>query len=215
MDSNKKKTVLIAFITADLLLAMLLVYLFVGNVNRMSDEELRELGATVYPDPREITPFQLTDHRGNSFTQDALDGSWTLIFFGYTNCPDICPLTMSELDRFYQDLESSGQAQDTNIVLATVDPLNDSPEKMADYVTSFHQDFIGLTGDLASLQQLADDLYVIFSDSSEEQGDEHNHTVNHSAHISVIDPNGNYHSVMRAPHRSADLGIAFEAIRER
>jgi protein SCO1/2 len=215
MDLNKKKTILIAFIIADVLLAILLVYLFVGNFNRLSDEELRELGATVYPDPREISSFQLTDHRGNSYTQDALAGSWTLIFFGYTACPDICPLTMSELDRFYQDLESSGQAQDTNIVLATVDPLNDSPQKMADYVSSFHEDFIGLTGDPATLQQLAGDLYVIFSESPDMRDNENDHMVNHSAHISVIDPNGNYHSVMRAPHRSADLGVAYAAIRKR
>ncbi len=211
MDLTKSKAGLIAFVIVGLLLAVFLVYLFVGNSNRLSDAELREIGATVYQDPRAISPFQLLDHRGNYFTQEEFDGHWTLLFFGYTACPDICPLTMAELKRFYQGLE---QKDDTNIVLIMVDPLNDSPQKMADYVGSFHEDFIGLTGDSATIQQLATDLYVAYSDSPERQ-ENGNHTIDHSTHISVISPDSNYHSVMRAPHRSADISVAYEAIRDR
>ena len=66
--------------------------------------ELRDLGGTVYPEPRVLSDFELIDHNGSTFTNESLVGQWDIVFFGFTSCPDICPLTMSELKKFYEQL---------------------------------------------------------------------------------------------------------------
>ena len=100
--SRNAKIGLVAFVVFDVLLAITLVSLYLARVERELLTELREIGVTVYPQPMQLSEFQLTDQFGNPFTQENLTGYWSILFLGYTNCPDICPLTMAELKQFYE-----------------------------------------------------------------------------------------------------------------
>ena len=86
------------------------------------------------------------DHHGQVFDNDRLLGKWTLVFFGFTYCPDICPTTMGFLNELMGQLEGT-EAEDTEVVMVTVDPARDTVEQLASYVPYFNPDFTGVTGD--------------------------------------------------------------------
>jgi protein SCO1/2 len=89
-------------------------------------------------------PFTLTDHNGNTVTDDDFQGKFMLIFFGFTNCPDVCP---TELQTFSVAMEELGDESDEVVpIFVTVDPSRDTPEIMKEYVTTFHPSIVGLTG---------------------------------------------------------------------
>lgn len=225
--TQKRKTALIAFLVFDFLVVVALIVLFQLRGERETAIELREIGVTVYPEARVLSDFRLLDQQGEFFTNADFRGHWNLVFFGFTNCPDICPLTMAELGQFYANLDFS-EDEKPRVFLVTVDPENDNPESMAAYVANYNEEFIGLSGDPAQIAQLAAELYVGYGDAvepgtvSESHDHEGSHSeidvspgdylIEHSAHIAVINPEGDYHAVMRAPHRDRDLVTAFREL---
>ncbi len=220
------KIALAAFLLFDLFLAYYLFNLYGLSSERDTLLELREIGVSIYPDQRRLTDFNLLDQTGQEFSNSDLDNRWSLIYFGFTECPDICPLTMAELEQFYVALDEN-EREDLSIILVTVDPRRDSPEEMAEYVGRFHEDFHGLTGDFDIISALADDLFVVHELAGSEDSDEHGHDdhteqlppidedylINHSGHISVINPQGLRFAVMRPPHRDQDIATAFRTIK--
>ena len=221
--SSKRKTALIAFIAFDILVVAFFIYLFLLRGERQNQTELREIGVTIYPEARALSDFQLIDEQGDAFTKNDLQGHWNLMFFGFTHCPDICPLTMAELRQFYQALEVD-ENDKPRIFLVTVDPERDDPETMKAYLDNYNADFIGLTGDAQVIAHLASELYVVYSEADDPDttiSHDHNasssdadmvddgYLVNHSGHIAVINPEGDYYAVMRAPHRDRDLTAAY------
>ena len=191
---------------------------------RTLQNQLREIGATIYANPFEISNFSLIDQNNNEFNNANFLGNWNLLFFGFTSCPDICPITMAELGRFFNEWGQRNSHKPPRIILVTVDPETDSPEKMKEYLEGFSPEFIGLTGNRSSLQRVAEELFVAFDDADilgvESPG--HNthsnfanpsdYVIDHSSHISVINPNGDLFAVMRPPHRARDISIAFRLI---
>lgn len=221
----KRKTALIAFLAFDALLVVALVLLFLLRGDRETASDLRDIGVTVYPEARALSDFRLLDEQGAFFSRNDFQGHWNLVFFGFTHCPDICPLTMAELKQFYENL--GDDLVKPRIFLVTVDPLRDNPESMAAYVNSYNEDFIGLSGDPVAIDRLASELYVGFSEvpsadslaeleqeETEEEGHagHGNYLIEHSGHIAIIDPDGDYYAVMRAPHRDRDMISAYRVI---
>jgi len=221
--TQKRKSALIAFLAFDVLVVAVLIALFLLRGERQSTADLREIGVTIYPEPNAISDFRLLDQEGEIFNRADFAGHWNLVFFGFTRCPDICPITMAELSQFYAGLDFS-QDEKPRIFLVTVDPTRDNPESMAAYLANYHDDFIGLSGDPTQIEQLAEDLYVGYQemekataptshDHEEMQVEvEEDYLINHSGHIAVINPQGEYYAVMRAPHRDRDLITAFREL---
>ncbi|MDD9897157.1 MAG: SCO family protein [Gammaproteobacteria bacterium] len=222
--SPSTKLGLIAFLLVDIALAVILVSLFMVRAERELQTELRKIGATIYEEPFELSNINLLDQNGNRFSNEAFLGNWNLVFFGFTSCPDICPLTMAELDRFATNWLESNSGALPRIILATVDPETDTPQKMNEYLSDFNPDFIGLTGERNALAVFADELFVAFGEpaavGAQPSGhNTHNNRLNpgdfvidHSSHISVIDPDGNLFAVLRPPHRARDIAEAFTLI---
>lgn len=222
-----RKTALIAFLGFDVLVVITLVVLFQMRSERQSEVELREIGVSIYPEARTLSDFLLLDQEGEFFTKEDFQEHWNLVFFGFTHCPDICPLTMAELGQFYAGLNFNQDVK-PRVFLVTVDPGRDTPESMAAYLANYNEEFIGLSGDPEQIAQLAEELYVGYgeADQSEVAGTSHGHQVTHneaddtegsyqiahSAHIAVINPQGDYYAVMRAPHRDQDLIEAFRVL---
>ncbi|MDX1698926.1 MAG: SCO family protein, partial [Thiohalobacterales bacterium] len=117
------------------------------------------LAATRFPVARDLQPFSLQDHTGRPFDNAALQGQWSFVFFGYTNCPDVCPTTMSVLNSVAQRLQDSGEK--TRFVMVTVDPQRDTVEKLGSFVTYFNGDFIGVTGSETGLEQLTRQMGIM------------------------------------------------------
>lgn len=194
----------------------------------LSAEELRELGAVVYEEPVVLQPFSLLGHQGQAFSQGNLTGGWSLIFFGFTSCPDICPLTLAELSQFYKSLPVDTLAKDTKVIMVSVDPERDTTEKLAEYMGSFHEDFVGVNGPYAEVAALARQLFIAHSPppalaSSQDEHAGHgaqapesipeNYMIDHSGNILIINPEGRYHGFFDAAIQDRELTQAYAAIR--
>ncbi|QOC23424.1 SCO family protein [Wenzhouxiangella sp. AB-CW3] len=149
--------------------------------------DLRE--ARLFPQARHVDEFQLETAAGESFTRSDLEGRWTLLFAGFTNCPDICPDTLAVLAQSMRDLDMMRQETLPQVVFLSVDPERDQGEHLAEYVRWFHDDFIGVTGDLEEIDRFTRQLgLVYFHEEADEETGFYN--VDHSASILIIDPEG-------------------------
>ena len=143
-----------------------------------------------------ISDGQFIAQTGNSFHLSELSGSWSLLFFGYTYCPDVCPMTLANLSRTWKRLPLDVQAQ-LNVVLVSVDPERDTPASMAPYMGYFNPSFMALTGNPAALKTLATEVNAFFA-RVERDGDLA-YLMDHSANIVLIDPAGQYRGYIEPP----------------
>jgi len=157
--------------------------------------------ATRLPAATELAEFSLLDQNNESFTRSDFEGRWNLLFFGFTHCPDICPMTLQVLANAQQLLADDGHAELPRIVLVSVDPERDTPDILGQYVSHFGEDTIGITGELIEVKKLTDGLGVFF----EKSGDENNYSVDHSAVVIVINPDGKFHALFGAPHKAENF----------
>ena len=95
--------------------------------------------------PRALPAFELVDQNGNPFGPARLSGRWTFVFFGFTHCPDVCPTTLFTLNEVVRQLEDLPEDQRPAVLMVSVDPNRDTPDKLASYVPYFNPDFLGLT----------------------------------------------------------------------
>ncbi len=153
--------------------------------------------ATVLPDPDPVPAFALLDQRGNAVDERVFEGQWDLVFFGFTHCPDICPATLQVLATAKSQLADAGKKPLPRIVLVSVDPERDTPEKIGRYVDYFGDGNLGLTGSVEGVRQLTDGLGIYFQKQS---GDAANYNVDHSAAVLVVDPDGRFSAVFGGPH---------------
>ena len=167
----------------------------VGEPRIMSLAETRANGLFLFDTPRDPGEFSLIDHHGSPFTREDLIDQWTLIFFGFTHCPDICPTTMAELAELKAQLVGT-EASDARVVMLSVDPARDTPERLAQYAPYFHTDFIGVTGDFTDILSFAQRLNAPFRKVSEPDGA---YQMEHSANVMLMNPRGDYHGFFRAP----------------
>jgi len=167
----------------------------VGEPRIMSLAETRANGLFLFDTPRDPGEFSLIDHDGSPFTREDLIDQWTLIFFGFTHCPDICPTTMAELAELKAQLVGT-EASDARVVMLSVDPARDTPERLAQYVPYFHADFIGVTGDFTDILSFAQRLNAPFRKVREPDGA---YQMEHSANVMLMNPRGDYHGFFRAP----------------
>ena len=166
-------------------------------------------GATPIQNPRPLAPFSLIDHRGAPFTERALVGHWTLLSFGYTHCPDICPTTLQMLAQVEERLRSAGQAPVPRVVFVSVDPERDTQERLAGYVPYFSPRFTGVAGTPEALTALTGQLGVIFEKADDGQG---GYLVNHSASIVLVDPQGRFRALFSVPHDAERIAEDFRLI---
>jgi protein SCO1 len=149
-------------------------------------------------------PFQLVDQNGQAVDQTLLDGKWSLVFFGFTHCPDYCPATLGTLAATKERL--GAQADDLQIVFISVDPERDTPQLLNDYLSSdgFPRGVIGLTGTPEQVAQAAKSYRAYY----EKAGEGEAYTMNHSLTIYLMGPDGQFRSALAhdlGPDRSADV----------
>lgn len=177
----------------------------------LNANELRQNGAMVLDTPRRFSDFSLTDHLGKPFDRSRLEGKWTLIYFGFTHCPDICPTTLATAAKMYRELKPKEQ-EDLQVVLLSVDPERDTTEVLAAYVPYFHPDFIGVSGNPFVTLKLAAELNAAYGKAELPNGD---YTMDHTGNLVLINPKGDYHGFFRPPFEEGSLRVAWRSIRYR
>jgi protein SCO1/2 len=204
--------------TKTLSIVLLTIATLVGSVILLSSLSLQSrepLHALRLPDPTPLPDFELQDQDGNKITPAWFDDHWTLVFFGFTSCPDICPATLQILSSARAQL-ASAEDELPRILLVSVDPDRDTPDKLKPYVAHFGEGVSGATGPLEELRKLSKALGVYFEKESPTSPDSPgSYNMAHSAHVVVIDNHGRYHAVFGAPHTVdafvSDLPILMQA----
>jgi len=157
---------------------------------------------TLLSPPRPLPQGRFTDQDGAAFDPRRLRGHWSLMFFGFTSCPDVCPTTLAMLAQVRKSLADLPQAQRPQVILVSVDPRRDTPQRLAAYVRYFDPAFLGITtGDQQALEEFARQMGVVVSVSELPDG---NYTVDHSAAVFLVDPQAALRALFSPPH-SAQL----------
>jgi protein SCO1/2 len=142
-------------------------------------------GSLIDP-PLKAPEIQLNDQNGNEFTLSQQVSKVVLLFFGYTHCPDVCPLTMVEYKKIREQLNE--RAENVKFVFITVDPERDTPEEIRKYISNFDQAIIGLSEDRSVLQEVWKNYGV--AQEIQEESNNGDYVVNHTARVYVVDKKG-------------------------
>lgn len=152
--------------------------------------------STVLTKPIKLDEFLLTADDDSVFSNQSLKDNWSLLFFGYTHCPDVCPLTLHQLAQANKELADKLDST-PDIIMVSVDPDRDTSEILQKYVRSFGENVSGVTGKNEELDKLTSQL-GIFYNANKHEGE--NYSVNHSAAVILINKNAEFHAVFSAPH---------------
>jgi protein SCO1/2 len=172
--------------------------------------------ATVLPQAKKISDFQLINYGAANFSNDSVKGQWSLFFFGYTRCPDVCPTELFMLAELIRRLEQNPLlvAQAPQVVFVSVDPQQDNPQALRDYAQFYHPSILGVTGQQSAVDQLTREMgafyervyhlngKVLVFDAEEgvPEGLENSYLINHSATIFLLNPDGDLHAIFSSPH---------------
>ncbi|WP_409283378.1 SCO family protein [Pseudomonas protegens] len=163
---------------------------------------LIDAGIILLPQSRTLPAVKMLDQDGQPVVTDELKGKWSLLFFGYTFCPDICPTTLAQLRQIKSELPKEA-VDKLQVILVSVDPNRDTPQQLKQYLGYFDKDFKGLTAaSVEDLQKLANAVSIPFipADTSKP-----NYTVDHSGNLAVIGPDGRQRGFIRAPLNNQKL----------
>ncbi|MET4215226.1 protein SCO1/2 [Bradyrhizobium sp. LM6.10] len=189
MSSAARPLVIATAFAASLVLGLLIVFWAMGGVSKVAQPAA--IGG----------PFQLTDQNGKAFTDKNLKGKPTLIFFGYTHCPDVCPTSLFEISEVLRALGKD--ADKVNAVFISVDPERDTTAAMKDYLSSFDPHLEGLSGDPAETAKVITSYRVYAKKVPTKDGD---YTMDHTALIYLMDRDGRFVSpfnLKRTPEEAA------------
>ncbi|PCJ45471.1 MAG: hypothetical protein COA74_15650 [Gammaproteobacteria bacterium] len=166
-----------------LLLVCLLAAGIVYKIYSPSQDHL--ITTLVYPKAKTLPDFKLTDHLGKPFSNEQFQGKWSVVFFGFTYCPDVCPTTMASLSQVAEALGEEKLKQ-LQFVFVSVDPERDTIERLAKYIPFYHEDFIAITGDDKDLLPFALSLGAVYMKVPTDDS----YTMSHSGRLFIINPKG-------------------------
>jgi protein SCO1 len=209
--SHRRILIAVGLLMAGLAFGLGLYLSNVTNSPSVLPDKVQQYGAFLYPQPRDLDDFSLLDHAGNSFDKTRLEGRWSFVFMGFTRCPDVCPTTMATLGQFAELMEDSPYRADTQVVLVSLDPDYDTPERLGTYVSHFNPGFVGVTGDSKGLHDFARQLHVAH-ETGRDHGMDHADMM-HSGQIALLDPEGRFAGFFKPPVNAENLWLAYQAVR--
>lgn len=150
----------------------------------------------LFPQVREIPDFALQSADGKLINKTTLNKHWTVVFLGFTHCPDICPTTLAELSKAQKIWETLPSETRPRVLFVSVDPERDTPKAIAEYAAFFHKDTLTATAQEPALTEFVQSLALVYAKMPLENGD---YTMDHSATIVVLNPQGNEVGIIRPP----------------
>ncbi|KTD21042.1 SCO family protein [Legionella londiniensis] len=201
---NKKHRMMIT-IAALLAVIALLSGIFVSQHTQSRHKiDLSKFHGTFLSKPRSVTHFELTGIDQQIFDNTSLNGKWTMLFFGFTNCGYLCPTTMAELGKMYRLLEKQGVKNLPNVVMVSIDPNRDSLEKLNSYVKAFDRHFYGVRGDEATIKAMTQELGVVYAKIALSESNMNDYDMEHTGTVMLFNPRGELTAFFTTPHQ-ADL----------
>lgn len=154
----------------------------------------------LFDQPRALPPFSLRQSDGTPLVPGELKGHWTLVFLGFTHCPDVCPTTLAELAQAQRAWQTQPESTRPRVLFVSVDPDRDTPDHTGEYAHGFHRDTLAATGDEATLEAFARSLSMVFVKVPAPAGaPADQYSVDHSASIAVLDPQARMAGVILPP----------------
>jgi len=204
-----KHSFVLLIIASSVVIGGMIAVSYQQKVQRVMDYQnvLRELQPA-----KKLTEIDLISHKNEKFSLQSFQGKWSFVFFGYTNCPDICPNTLSYLKQLYQQIIAQSNKVKVQIIFVSVDPGRDTVKRLAEFMPYYHKDFMGLTGDLKNIKQLTRQLGVFFSYSQTANKSYYN--VDHSSSILLIDPDSRLRGITSDKNEISALTNAFLSLSE-
>jgi protein SCO1 len=164
----------------------------------------------LWPNPKQIGPFQAIDQSGTSFDALRLHGKWSMLYFGYTNCPDICPVTLAVLHQVRNLLARQGE--DTpQVLFVTVDPKRDGAARLREYLAYFDAEFIGVGGSTAQVQSLGAQFGVAPVAVDAQEGTDYG--VEHPSSVFLTDLQARLVGIFSAPLEAAEVASRYLRMR--
>lgn len=175
---------------------------------RVDLDQLQEklTNTLLFPEDYKTLPaFNLIDENSTQVDQSSFDGKWSMVFFGFTRCPDICPITLAVL-RDTLNLMTGGEQQPEpfEIVFVSVDPNRDTPEVLKPYLGSFNTDVRGITGDLTNILELTRELGIVVAYHADED-DPSQYSVDHTSSILLVGPDSRIRAKFNVPHEAETI----------
>lgn len=160
-----------------------------------------------------VVGIAMTDQSGQPFTEARFKGHWTFLFFGFTNCPDVCPTTMLTMQQVWKQLPDKAKSNPSpQLVFVSVDPDRDTQDKLKDYVSYYNPEFIAIRGAHDKLDILVNQVGALYG--YEDGPDKEHYTVMHSAQLILIDPQGNMRGIFSPPLEPGEIARSFVRIRD-
>lgn len=169
-----------------------------------------EVQAVMWPEPRPLAEFSLQTQHGDAFDKGSLDGRWSFVFFGYMACPDVCPMSLHALRGMRDFLASRQAADDLQVLFVSLDPDNDTPEDMQQYLGWYHEDFIGLHGPMDEIDRMANAMAIKYAEHVDESG---YRSIDHTSSVMIIDPRGRVVGALPPPLEPQRMAEQFQRLR--
>ncbi len=170
--------------------------------------------AVLLPEPKVFSDFHLLDSSGQTFTLARLKNHWSFVFFGYMNCPDICPATLSIMQQVWRQLrEHRAEMKQLQMIFVSVDPGRDQLQQLQDYVNYFDPAFIGVTGNLDEIDKLVNQAGILYGYEDEDE-DTGNYVVNHSTQILLFDPQARLYAILSPPFERETIVHDLQSIQQ-
>jgi protein SCO1/2 len=154
----------------------------------------------LFDHPRELPAFSLRQSDGTQLVPGELKGHWTLVFLGFTHCPDVCPLTLAQLARAQKQWNALPESTRPRVLFVSVDPERDTPDAIGEYAHGFDRDTLAATADVPALEEFARSLSLVFMKVPAPTGaPADQYSVDHSAALAVLDPQARMAGVIQPP----------------
>lgn len=154
----------------------------------------------LFSPPRELPPFSLRQSDGTALVPGELKGHWTLVFLGFTHCPDVCPTTLAEMAKAQKQWAALPESTRPRLLFVSVDPERDTPDRIGEYAHAFHRDTLAATADVPALEAFAKSLSMVFAKVPPPEGiPADQYSMDHSASMAVLDPQGRMSGIVQPP----------------
>lgn len=154
----------------------------------------------LFDPPRTLPAFSLRQSDGTALIPGELKGHWTLVFLGFTHCPDVCPTTLAQMSVAQKAWEAIPEASRPRVLFVSVDPERDTPDKIGEYAHGFHKDTLAATADVPALENFAKALSMVFAKVPAPDGaPADQYSMDHSASMAVLDAQGRMAGLVRPP----------------
>lgn len=187
MNAGKRKPTLKILIIAGLVILAGVSF----TLKKMHDRHFPEILRGLAVDPKPMGQVSLIDKTGHTLNLQHFKGKWTLVFFGYTNCPDVCPSTLLELEQLKKSFAKEPVKRDYQFLFVTVDPQRDTTQRLNEYVNYFDPDFQAAGGDIAQIKTF-EHVFGAFHKYAKKSKDDMHYSVAHSAEVYIVDPELQY-----------------------